>query len=67
VPETLRTAAVIGPLFDLQVLAHVMDMTEDAVLATRIRAGVRPWPKWSTPLTGGSSRTNWFGERCSIS
>ena len=32
--ETLRTAAVIGPLFDLQVLAHVMDMTEDAVLAT---------------------------------
>ena len=32
--ETLRTAAVIGPLFDLQVLAQVMDMTEDAVLAT---------------------------------
>ena len=32
--ETLRTAAVIGPLFDLQVLAQVMGMTEDAVLAT---------------------------------
>ena len=32
--ETLRTAAVIGPLFDLQVLAQVMDTTEDAVLAT---------------------------------